>query len=102
MNSQRMQEIEIVVERGYHPRYLKGVQGAQGVALTAGEPVRLTFLRRESGGCSREIVIPAFGIRKELPQNVPVTIQLPPLVEGELAFTCGMNMMRGALVVAAK
>jgi plastocyanin domain-containing protein len=93
MNSQRVQEIEIVVERGYHP---------QRATLTAGVPVRLTFLRRESGGCSREIVIPKFGIRKELPQNVPVTIQLPPLAAGELAFTCGMNMMRGALVVATE
>ena len=62
--------------------------------------MRLTFLRREAGGCSREVVIPAFGIRRELPQGVPVTIALPPLAEGELAFTCGMNMMRGALVVA--
>lgn len=92
MNPQREQEIEIVVDRGYHPQHPQVVAGA---------PVRLTFHRRESGGCSREVVVPAFGIRKELPQGVPVTIRLPPLAAGRLEFSCGMDMMRGALVVAA-
>lgn len=83
---------EILVQRGYHPGRL---------TIPAGEPVRLTFLRQEAGGCSREVMFPSLGIRQELPQGVPVTIDLPALPAGELAFTCGMNMMRGAIVVEA-
>lgn len=82
--------IEILVQRGYHPNR---------VAVPAGEPVRLTFVRREAGGCSRELMFPSLGIRQELPQGVPVTIDLPALPAGEIAFTCGMSMMRGAIVV---
>lgn len=81
---------EITVERGYHPSRF---------TIPAGEPVRLTFLRREAGGCSRELMFPSLGIRQELPQGVPVTIDLPALPAGELAFTCGMSMMRGTIVV---
>jgi len=83
---------EILVQRGYHPGRL---------TIPAGEPVRLTFLRQEAGGCSREVMFPSLGIRQELPQGVPVTIELPALPAGELAFTCGMSMMRGAIEVAA-
>lgn len=84
--------IEILVQRGYHPNR---------VAVPAGEPVRLTFVRREAGGCSRELMFPSLGIRQELPQGVPVTIDLPALPAGELAFTCGMSMMRGTIAVEA-
>jgi Cu+-exporting ATPase len=83
---------EILVQRGYHPGRL---------TIPAGEPVRLTFLRQEAGGCSREVMFPSLGNRQELPQGVPVTIELPALPAGELAFTCGMSMMRGAIEVAA-
>ena len=92
MNDQtQTKEIEILVHRGYHPSQ---------VSLKAGQPARLTFLRREQSGCSRELVIPALGVRKELPQNTPVTIDVPPLAAGAYDFTCGMNMLRGSLVVA--
>lgn len=38
-------------------------------------------------------------ITRDLPLNqaVPVTVRVPP--SGELAFTCGMDMYRGAVVV---
>jgi plastocyanin domain-containing protein len=89
--SQPTQAVTVIVERGYHP----------SSTVVAGRPVRLTFLRREAGSCSQEVVIPAFGIRKALPQNVPVTVNLPPLAAGALAITCGMNMLRGTLQVDA-
>ncbi|HSM13861.1 MAG TPA: cupredoxin domain-containing protein [Thermoanaerobaculia bacterium] len=92
MDPNRMQEIEILVERGYHPGR---------VSLAAGVPARLTFLRRETGACSREVVFPTLGIRRELPPGVPVEIQLGALPPGELAFTCGMEMLRGAIDVVA-
>lgn len=90
MNQKTPQEIEIVVQRGYHPNR---------ASLTVGIPARITFLRQEAGGCSREVVFPSLGIRRELPQGVPVTIDVPALAAGTLAWTCGMNMMRGSLAV---
>ena len=90
MTEKTPQEVEIVVQRGYHPNR---------AILTAGTPARITFLRQEAGGCSRDVIFPAFGIRRELPQGVPVTIDLPALAAGTLAWTCGMNMMRGSLAV---
>jgi plastocyanin domain-containing protein len=92
MSTQNVREIEIVVERGYHPGR---------VTVAEGEAVRLKFLRREAGGCSRELVIPALGLRRELPQGQEVAIDLPAMAAGEYAFTCGMNMLRGSVVVEA-
>jgi len=90
MNEKNPQEIEIVVQRGYH---------ANRASLTVGTPARITFVRQEAGGCSREVVFPELGVRRELPQGVPVTIEVPALAAGTLAWTCGMNMMRGSLPV---
>jgi plastocyanin domain-containing protein len=85
-----VREIEIVVDGGYKP--------AQ-VEVRQGERVRLKFVRKEYAGCTREVVIPALGIRRELPPNKVVTIDLPALAPGEYEFRCGMNMVRGAIVV---
>ncbi len=88
--AQQTNEVEITVQRVYHP---------SRVDLEEGIPSKLTFVRREQGACSRELVIPALGIRRELPRDVPVTIELPPLAAGGYAFTCGMNMMKGTIAV---
>lgn len=86
-------EITIVVEHGaYHP---------SRIALQAGERVRLRFLRKEHSPCTREVVFPKLDIKRELPPNVPVLIDLPPLAKGSYAFHCAMNMVRGELVVSA-
>jgi plastocyanin domain-containing protein len=90
---QETREIEIVVRRGYDPRRIEVVQG---------ETVRLRFVRQESADCSREVVFPALGIRKELPEGKPVVIQLPELAPGEYEFKCGMDMIRGKLIVRPK
>ena len=85
-----VREIEIVVDGGYKP--------AQ-VEVRQGERVRLKFVRKEYAGCTREVVIPVLGIRRELPPNKVVTIDLPALAPGEYEFRCGMNMNRGTIVV---
>jgi plastocyanin domain-containing protein len=85
-----IREIEIIVQGGYKPNRIDVVEG---------QSVRLKFVRKEASGCSREVVFPALGIRKELPQNEPVVIPLPPLKAGEYGFECGMKMLTGKLVV---
>lgn len=91
--AEAVREVEIVVERGYHPSEIPAVEG---------ERLRLRFVRREWDGCTKEVVFPSLGIRRELPPDKPVVIELPPLTAGKLEFECGMKMRRGAVLVAAR
>jgi plastocyanin domain-containing protein len=85
-----MQEIDITVKGGYQPA---------SIMVKAGQPVRLNFTRREASTCGEEVVIPSFGQRAHLPQDQTVPIEITPDQPGEYEFTCGMNMMRGKLIV---
>ncbi|AKF03242.1 cupredoxin domain-containing protein [Sandaracinus amylolyticus] len=88
--AQEVREIEIVVRGGYQP---------SRIVVREGERVRLRFVRHEYASCTREVVFPALGIRRELPPHQPVVIELPELAVGEHEFRCGMNMVRGTIVV---
>ncbi|MCC6877215.1 MAG: cupredoxin domain-containing protein [Sandaracinaceae bacterium] len=85
-----VREIEIVVRGGYQPHR---------ITIRRGERVRLRFVRQDWSSCTREVVFPTLGIRRELPVQAPVVVQLPVLEAGEHPFHCGMNMIRGTLVV---
>jgi plastocyanin domain-containing protein len=88
-----VREIEIIVQGGYKPNRIEVFEG---------QHVQLRFLRKEAGGCTREVVFPSLGIRKELPEGQPVVIHLPELKAGEYEFKCGMNMIKGKIVVRAR
>jgi FAD/FMN-containing dehydrogenase len=48
----------------------------------------------------REVVLPSQNIKKTLTEEKPTEIALHlPQEKGEVTFTCGMNMLRGAIVV---
>ncbi|MBP6004793.1 MAG: cupredoxin domain-containing protein [Pyrinomonadaceae bacterium] len=70
-----------------------------GITLRRGVLTRITFLRQTDATCATEVVIPAYGINRNLPLNEPVVISFTPKKSGEFGFTCGMNMMRGKLIV---
>ncbi|MFN0118906.1 MAG: efflux RND transporter periplasmic adaptor subunit [Blastocatellia bacterium] len=76
----------------------KGYQPAS-IRLRAGIPARLTFVREVEATCGTEIVLPDYGIKKELPLHQPVVVEFTPAQPGEFSFACGMNMLRGKLVV---
>ncbi|CAN92461.1 hypothetical protein sce2302 [Sorangium cellulosum So ce56] len=57
--------------------------------------LELRLVRHDSGDCTKEVVFPSLGIRKELPTGQPVTIDLPELKAGELRFECGMGDDQG-------
>jgi RND family efflux transporter MFP subunit len=61
--------------------------------------VRLTFLRQVEVTCGTEVSIPEYNIKRELPLNEPVVIDFTPARAGEIGFACGMNMLRGKIVV---
>ncbi len=65
----------------------------------ANQPLRLVFTRTSNDGCGQELVFPSLGIRRDLPLNEPVAVDVTMPASGSLAFTCGMNMYRGAVVV---
>lgn len=83
-------EIKITVDAvGYHPAEARA---------PAGKPVRLIVTRTSEDLCGEEIVVPSAGLKKQLPLNQPVALELTMPATGKLAFACGMDMMRGALI----
>ncbi len=73
--------------QGYHPAT---------VTLPAGRPATIVFTRTSDQGCGQQVVFPSLNIRRDLPLNEPVEVALTPT--GTIAFTCGMNMLRGSVV----
>lgn len=69
------------------------------VSVPAGQPVDIVFVRRVEETCGTELAIPDLGIRRDLPLGQRVTVRLPPQPPGELAFSCGMDMLKGVIVV---
>lgn len=83
-------EVEVVVESGYRPGRIEVAPGTR---------VRLRFVRREWTPCTREVVFPSLGLRRALPVNEPVVVEFTAPATGEVPFQCGMNMVRGVVVV---
>ena len=67
------------------------------LTLRAGVPARVTFVRTSDKTCAKEVAFPSLNITRALPLNQPVVIEFTP-AKGELAFACGMNMLRGTIV----
>jgi plastocyanin domain-containing protein len=68
------------------------------LTLRAGVPARLTFVRTTDKTCATEVVFPSLNLKRALPLNQAVVVEVTPS-KGELTFTCGMNMLRGTIVV---
>lgn len=85
-----VQEVTIGVRGGYDPA---------DVRVKKGIPVRLIFDRQETSGCSEEVVLPDFGIRRFLPAHRKTAVEFTPEQAGTYEFTCGMSMLRGRLTV---
>ena len=87
----KVQEVRVTVtETSFDP---------QRLTLRAGVPARVTFTRTSDKTCATAVVFPSLNIRRELPLNEPVTIEFTPEKAGEIAFACGINMLRGTIVV---
>ncbi|MGH8775824.1 MAG: heavy metal translocating P-type ATPase [Jiangellaceae bacterium] len=85
-----VQEVDVTVRGGYTPDLIRVRQGL---------PVRLVFDRQESGECTSRVVFPDFGQSVALPAYGKATVELVPHRAGEYGFACGMNMVRGRLIV---
>lgn len=70
------------------------------IAATAGKPLTLLFRRTSDKGCGGEVVFPERGIHKALPVGETVEVAFTPETSGRIAFTCGMGMYEGAIIVS--
>jgi len=85
-----VQEVRVTVKGGYTP---------DTIVVQAGQPVRLQFYRDETADCSERVVFEELGIDQPLPAFQTTAIEFTPDKPGEYAFRCGMNMLKGLLVV---
>jgi len=70
-----------------------------GLTLQAGRTARVAFTRTTDETCAKEVVFPDYGIRKPLPLNKTVIVEFTPRKNATAGFACGMNMLKGTLVV---
>lgn len=85
-----VQQIKVTVKGGYSPDVIVVKQGI---------PVRLDFYRDEDASCTDQVIFGDFGIARDLPAFKTTPIEFTPDKAGEFTFACGMNMVRGKLVV---
>jgi copper ion binding protein len=79
-----------VTSRGYEPNTLQ---------VKKGIPVRWIIEGKELSGCTNEIILPEYNIRKKLQPGENV-IEFTPTREGVIRFSCWMKMVWGKFVVS--
>jgi len=83
--------VDVVVDdKGFHPSEIKV---AKGQALT------LRFKRTSETTCATDVEFPAIGIKKPLPLNETVAVNVPTGEGKTLAFQCGMGMYKSSVVI---
>jgi plastocyanin domain-containing protein len=88
--SNGVQEVRVLVKGGYTP---------DTIVVQAGKPVRLQFYRDETADCSERLVFEQFGVDVALPAFQTTAVEFTPSAPGEFPFRCGMNMLKGVVVV---
>lgn len=82
--------VDITVNGGYSPEL---------ISIPRGKTTKINFTRTDPTDCLSEIVLGDFKIRKELPLNQKITVEITPEKSGEYGYSCGMNMYHGKIVV---
>lgn len=82
-----VQRIAVDAQSGFNPNVIRA---------KAGIPLEITF--SEAYGCMAQVVSRDLGFFEDLTTG-PKTIGLPALEAGEYAFSCGMEMVFGSIVV---
>lgn len=83
-------EVEIVVEGGYTP---------ESISIPKGKTSKIVFFRKDPNSCLEEVVLGDFKIRRQLPLNQKVAIEITPQQSGEFKYSCGMGMYHGTIIV---
>lgn len=87
--------IEITVtDRGYEPSRIE---------LAEGEPVRLVFHQQAKSECAHSVKSPEVGLEKTaLPPGETTVVTITPEETGTFTFACGMDMLKGTILVEAR
>lgn len=83
-------QVDITVNGGYSPEV---------ISIPKGKTTKINFLRKDPSSCLEEVILSDFKIRKYLPLNQKVTVEITPQKSGEFKFECGMNMFHGKVRV---
>ncbi len=86
------QEARVVVAHGYRPACIE---------LEAGVPAVLRFDRREDDPCSELLVSELLPSSYRLAPHAETVVRFTPMAAGTFAFTCGLGLYSGLLVVRA-
>jgi plastocyanin domain-containing protein len=78
-----------VTKKGFEPNEVSAPPGNQ---------VILKITRKTKATCATEIQIPKLNIKKDLPLDQEVTIDLGKLQKGQINFGCGMSMMEAGII----
>lgn len=75
-----------------------------GITVTKGEAVALVFTRKVEHTCAKEVVVKIDGddkhdIRRDLPLDKAVEIDVTFPKAGTLSYACGMDMVHGTITV---
>jgi hypothetical protein len=79
-----------VTEKGFEP---------DEVRVAAGRAARLELVRTTDVTCGTELVIADLNVKRPLPLNEAVAVDIPAGPARSVRFTCGMNMLRGTVAV---
>lgn len=82
--------VEIIVQGGYTPNT---------ISMPLGKKTKISFVRKDPSSCLEEVIVSDFKIKKYLPLNKKVTLEITPKEKGEYGFSCGMNMFHGKIIV---
>ena len=88
------QIVRVVVRNtGYEP---------DRIQLEAGTPAKVVFVQEATSRCASQVQIPGFGVPvTDLPEGRETVVEFSPEQAGTFTFTCGMNMMKGTILVSS-
>jgi len=89
---------QLTTAKGYDA---EGGYSPDVIVVNKGMPVRLNFYRDETSSCSEQVIFGDFRIARNLPAFKTTKIEFTPDKAGKFTFTCGMNMLRGKLIVVS-
>lgn len=84
------QEARVIVDRGYTPSRIQ---------LEKGVPTTLRFERRDDDACTEMLVSELWPSAHRLKGHGETEVRFTPQRAGRYAFTCGMGMYSGELLV---
>ncbi|MFA7000168.1 MAG: cupredoxin domain-containing protein [Candidatus Paceibacterota bacterium] len=84
------ESVDIIVDGGYSP---------EAISIQKGKTTKLNFVRKDPTACLEEVVLGDFKVRRQLPLNQKVIIEITPEKSGEFTYTCGMGMYHGKIIV---